>query len=196
MAQELIMASLELTRHELISQELDKAVLAGKLIPEAVADLANIYGPRCTVTDGTVLLDGKPLPEAVEKIIGERDYVRPQPKAEVTVRADVEARALAGNVSAHGLLMKDLGKADYDAWCKRHNAKPGVVAIKADDNNKEQAAARKNNPWAQLRDENGKINPAAQARIASIISGIGSTKAAALAKAAGMTLDGRKLRGA
>ncbi len=184
---------LNLGKAELLARALDRAAAAGKLQPSAIPDALELLKSKVVVdtTLNACLIDGESLDDGVAKWIEARPHVRPQAASEITARADLEARALAGNVSAHGLLMKDLGKADYDAWCKRTGAVPGKKAVNADDGDKQQ---HKNNPWATLRDANGKVDPASQARVTGIIGSLGPKVAAELAKAVDRTLDGRPLR--
>jgi len=186
-----------LTKHERLAREFDGLVLANKLRPEVAPDLVAIFGPRCIVNDKDVLLDGLDLKSAAEKIVADRPYAQPadavSPEASA-VSALVE-QARHGNVTAWSRLAKNHPAAFADL--KARGLKPGDLwtgngKIETPDKNKSRSH-HASNPFAALRDANGKIDPAAAARVASVITGLGATKAAALAKAAGVTLDGRPL---
>ncbi len=128
-----------------LEQSVDRAILAGQIDVRARQDVLDIYGQRCKVdpTSLKITLDGKPLDEALAAIIAARPLWQPQgPSAEQTRLGEIEAAALAGNVSAHGALFKTMGRAAYDKWCDDHGSKAVKAAIKPADEE------GKNNPWS------------------------------------------------
>jgi hypothetical protein len=126
-------------RNELLWRALDKAVLKGKLRPDAVQLLHGMYAEKCKVINGDVTLLNLDMDEAVDAIIERMPLVQP-PKDDPTVsdRERVEAEALAGSVQAHGAIWKRfvaesggneaLGDAKYRDWCTSNKAKPGLKA--------------------------------------------------------------------
>jgi hypothetical protein len=169
-------------RNELLAQAGDRLVLAGKMVPSAVADLVTMFGPKCVVDTllNAVTLNGDSLDDAVAKELAKRDYWKPVSKDDpaVSARADLEAGALSGNVTMHGRLMKALGEADYRAWCKTHGAQAGRAAkVNEEDHSK--------NPFATGDTK----------EMARIIKVLGTVKAASMARSAGRSISGQPLRG-
>lgn len=68
-----------------------------------------------------------------------------------------------------------------------------VEDARATEKPKTKAGDRRENPWYFLRDTKGKLDPEAQKECAAKIRALGSARAAALARQAGVTLDGRPL---
>ena len=145
-------------------------------------------------SSATVQLNGLPLDKALTKIVSERPLWQPTGDNPALAAArELEAAALAGDVTAHGKLYTSLGsnKAErdqrYAAWCKEHGAKAGKAAV-----DKAAAAAdddEKNNPWSAANwnvTEQGRIVrtlgiAVAQRLSASQGSSIGATKPAKVA---------------
>ena len=126
-------------RNELLWRALDKAVLQGKLRPDAVQLLHGLYADKCKVVDGDVTLLNLDLPEAVDAIIERMPLVQlPKDDPTVNERERVEQEALQGSVAAHGAMWKrfvaesggneKLGDAKYQLWCAANKAKPGLNA--------------------------------------------------------------------
>jgi hypothetical protein len=181
-------------KNELLHQALDRACLRGALRVEAVKDAMDLYGDKCLVdeTNLDVTLNGLPLDEAVEKLIEDRPLWRPTgPDPQVEARKQLEAEALAGSVSAHGRLFKQLGKAGYDAWKLKHAAQPGKVAAPTDNTNTD---TDPKNPFVGFRDASGKVDPVKAAIVAARIKSDGIAVVTKLAKEAGVTLGGYPLR--
>jgi len=128
----------EAGKNELLLQAIDRAVLGGKLKIEAARDCYDLYSKACLVDAATlqITLDGLPLDDALATVIKERPLWQPSgPDARVIAQNELEAAALAGNVSAHGKLFRAMGKPAYDAWVAKHAAKPGAPGKGADDKN-------------------------------------------------------------
>lgn len=169
-------------RPELLARAADRAVLAGKLTESAAADVVALFAQKCVV-DSTlkiVTLNGKSLDEGLADEIAARPHWQPvEARPEIAARADLEARAMSGNVSAHGLLMRELGQADYAAWCKKHGAAPGKKVEQTNENAADQKAKedRRGNPWSR---EGWNVS-----RQGVLVRTLGVAKAAEIARAAG-----------
>jgi hypothetical protein len=182
-------------KNELLHQALDRAVLRGAMRVDAVADAMDLYGDKCLVDEKNldVTLNGLPLDAAVEKLLETRALWRPQgPDPVVEARKQLEAEALAGSVSAHGRLFKQLGKAGYDEWKLKHAAQPGKAAVAATDNTNTDIDPK--NPFYNFRDAAGKVDPVKAALVAARIKSDGIAVVTKLAKDAGVTLGGYPLR--
>jgi hypothetical protein len=182
-------------KNELLHQALDRAVLRGAMRVEAVADAMDLYGDRCLVDEKNldVTLNGLPLDAAVEKLLETRVLWRPQgPDPQVEARKQLEADALAGSVSAHGRLFKELGKTAYDQWRAKNGAQPGKTAVAATDNTNTDVDPK--NPFVGFRDAAGKVDPVKAALVAARIKSDGIAVVTKLAKDAGVTLGGYPLR--
>jgi hypothetical protein len=191
---------------------LDKQVLAGKMIPKAVDDLYDAFENQCEVsaTENAVFLNGKPLDEAVAELVAARPWLappKPQGPSEGDRLAAIQASALAGNVTDHGRLVKEMGQAAYDKWREANKAQPGkdasagpdviaemeatIAALKA---GKAVAAPVKvngvdpvspsRNPW---RKENWNLT-----RQGEVVRALGVAKAGEIAKAAGSFVGATK----
>jgi hypothetical protein len=128
---DLDLANSKYGKNELLHKAIDRAVLRGAMRIEAARDALDMYGEKCLVDekDLSVTLNGLPLDEALEKIISERKLWQPTgDDPAVKARSELEAAALAGSVTAHGQLFKELGSAGYEAWKKQHAAAPGKAA--------------------------------------------------------------------
>jgi hypothetical protein len=95
----------------------------------------------------------------------------------VKARSELEAAALAGSVTAHGALWKQLGDVAYENWKKTHAAAPGKKAADAKgDGAGDDSGA---NPWGSGP---GQWNITKQG---ALVKALGEAKAAGIAKAAG-----------
>ncbi len=189
-------------RNELLWRALDKAALKGKLRPDAIQLLHDMYADKCKIINGDITLLNLDLAEAVDAIIDRMPLVQP-PKDDPAVneRERIEAEALQGSVQAHGALWKKfvaqsggnerLGDAKYREWCDTNKAKPGIKAAVDDAAVKvgELDAAdllkvgASTNPWSaegwNLTSQGSafKADPALAARLAKAAgSHIGATK--------------------
>ncbi len=189
----------------LLLQALEQQVLAGKLLPKAVFDLYDALDGECEVspTENTVFINNKPIAEAVAEAVAERPWVAP-PKPEGPTAderlAQLQADALAGNVSKHGELYKVMGAEAYEKWRTGNKAAPGKDASAGPDviaeleakiaelkTGKAVAAPVKingadptypsRNPW---RKENWNLT-----RQGEVVRALGVAKAGEIAKAAG-----------
>jgi hypothetical protein len=169
-------------KNELLHQALDRAVLRGAMRVEAVPDAMDLFGDKCTVDPAhlDVTLNGLSLDAAVEKLIEDRPLWRPQgPDPTVVAQKELEAAALAGNVSAHGRLFKSMGKVAYDQWRAKHAAQPGKAADEAAAAAAAAAGAddkTRDNPWLA-----GNWNATRQGQI---VRSLGIEAAQRIAKAA------------
>ena len=117
-----------------------KDALNAEIVARIIAD-----GVRHTDT-GWTDRNGVALKDAIRKRV-ETD--KPQwgvPKIENAL----QAQALAGNVSAHGRLYKELGDVAYKTFCETHGAAPGKVAATAVEH--ANGGAKKvsaSNPWSK-----------------------------------------------
>ncbi|HUZ34024.1 MAG TPA: hypothetical protein VMV19_18235 [Xanthobacteraceae bacterium] len=167
---------LHLGKNELLARAADRAVLAGKLVPSAAADLTEMFRQKCIVdtTLNTVTLDGKSLDDAVAAEIAKHPHWQPENSGapEIKARTDLEEKALAGSVTAHGLLLRSLGKSDYEKWLTKTGAKPGKAVNDGE---------HSDNPWAP--------GPSfSVTKQGKILRALGEDKARAMAKAAGVEL--------
>jgi hypothetical protein len=182
----------EYGKNELLHQAIDRAVLGGRMRIEAAKDALDMYGNKCVVDEKTlqITLQGLPLDKALEKIIAGRPLWQPlADDPALKARSELEAAALAGNVSAHGALWKQLGDAGYAAWKKAHAATPGKAAAKGDetkpDADKIEAKGFNGpNPWKAES-----WNVTAQGKL---VAAIGETAAAGIAKSAKSFLGATK----
>ncbi len=161
-------------RPELLARAADRAVKAGKLAASATSDVVQILANKCIVDSklNCVLLNGKSLDEGLADEIAKRLHWQTVPAdLKVVARADLEARALKGELTAHGLLMRELGATEYDKWRIQNGSTPGKPAITAEQ--KEKA----DNPWSAAG-----WNVTRQAQL---VRASGLEKAAQIAKAAG-----------
>ena len=176
---------------------------------EAAKDCLDMYSDKCVVDEKTlqITLNGLPLDAALEKIIAQRPLWQPTgDDPAVKERSELEAAALAGSVTAHGALWKQLGDTGYAAWKKKHLAAPGRKA--AGDAAAEAAAAagedpglRSTNPFHRLRKPDGTIDKAVEAQIGGMIAAMGHKKVTDIARAAkspaaplGLSLTGLPLK--
>jgi hypothetical protein len=66
-------------------------------------------------------IDGLDLDAAIDKILVERPIFAAREAApEIKAQADLEAKALAGNVTAYAQLSKQLGPTAFAAWRAKH----------------------------------------------------------------------------
>lgn len=117
----------KIDRDELLMQALERKVFQGKLRPEAVELLHELYGNKCQIIDNEITLLGKSMDDALDTVIAKMPLVRPVPGADPKIEAqkELEAQALAGSVTAHGQLYKELGAIGYEQWKRKHAALPG-----------------------------------------------------------------------
>lgn len=186
----------EYDKNILLREAIDRAVLAGKMKVEAVKDCYDLYATKCLVDGDTlqITLDGLPLDDAVAKIIEKRPLWQPSgPDPRVVAQQELEAAALAGNVTAHGRLARTMGQTAYDAWRAKHAVKPGQAAVAATDNTNTDVDPK--NPFVGFRDAaTGKVDPAKSAIVAALIKSAGIAHVTRLAKEANCTLGGYPLR--
>jgi hypothetical protein len=196
-------------RNELLHQAIDRAVLRGAMRIEAAKDALDMYGDKCLVDEKSlqITLNGLPLDEALEKIIAQRPLWQPHgDDPAVMARAELEAAALAGSVTAHGQLFKELGAAGYEAWKASYLAAPGRkaavdAAAAAAKGNGEDSSLHSTNPFHRLRKPDGSIDKAIEAQIAKMITAMGHKKVVEIARAAkspaapmGLSLTGLPLK--
>jgi hypothetical protein len=174
-------------RDEMLHLALDRAVRRGALRVEAVKDAMDLYAGKSVIDEKTmeITLNGRPLDEALVRIIEQRKLWQVTGDDPVVkARGELEAAALAGNVSAHGQLWKQLGDAGYEAWKKAHRAAPGKPA--ADDGRK------RNADGTFIADDDAETNPFKKAAWSLTAQGQIAKRdpalAARLAKAAGIAL--------
>jgi hypothetical protein len=181
MSKELDLELAEYGKNEMLLQAIDRAVLGNRMKVEAAKDCYDLYAKSCVVDPETmqVTLDNLPLDQGLARIIEKRPLWQPTgPDPRAVAQQELEGAALAGNVSAHGRLLRTLGAEKYQQWCKDHAAKPGKVADEA------AAAAAlanaddktKDNPWLAE-----KWNVTKQAQI---VRALGIEAAQRIAKAA------------
>jgi hypothetical protein len=171
-------------KNELLHQAIDRAVLGGRMRIEAAKDCLDMYGDKCVVDEKTlqITLQGLPLDKAVEKIIESRPLWKPTgDDPALKARSELEAAALAGSVTAHGALWKQLGDVAYENWKKQHAAAPGKKG-KAEGASDDDAG-----------DDGSEFNPWSQAgwnltKQGQVVKALGETKAAAIAKKVGSHL--------
>ena len=182
MADDLINARNVMAGPELFERAIDRAITNGKMNGEARSLMVELYRGKVIVDPkvGTVEIDGLDLDAAIDKILVERPiFAAREATPEIRAQADLEAKALAGNVTAYAQLSKQLGPTAFAAWRAKHgNINAGQRPKAAD---KVDPA----NPWSGDGDR--------AAQLAIIRAPGGAAKAAALAKAAGKTLGGRPL---
>jgi len=129
-------------RNELLWRALDKAALKGKLRPDAIQLLHDMYADKCKIIDGEITLLNLDLPEAIDAIVARMPLVQPIKDDPAIADAErLENEALQGSVQAHGALWKkfvaqsggneSLGDAKYREWCDTNKAKPGLKAADA-----------------------------------------------------------------
>jgi len=126
-------------RNELLWRALDKAALKGKLRPDAIQLLHDMYADKVKIINGEITLFHLDLAEGVDEVIARMPLVQP-PKdgPAIAERERVEQEALQGSVAAHGAMWKRffaqaggnerLGDAAYREWCDTNKAKPGLKA--------------------------------------------------------------------
>jgi hypothetical protein len=124
-------------------------------------------------TTGDLLHNGDNM--AADKFIEGLRKTRPQYFPDV-VADNLQRDALAGNVTAHGRLSRQLGDVQYAEWCKANGAAPGKAAT-VEKTNETGHKSKSTNPWSAdgwdfLRQQ-------------SITKSLGAAKAAELAAAAG-----------
>jgi hypothetical protein len=189
MSKELDLELAEYGKNEMLLQAIDRAVLGNRMKVEAAKDCYDLYAKSCVVDPETmqVTLDNLPLDQGLARIIEKRPLWQPTgPDPRAVAQQELEGAALAGNVSAHGRLLRTLGAEKYQQWCKDHAAKPGKVADEA------AAAAAlanaddktKDNPWLAE-----KWNVTKQAQI---VRALGVEAAQRIAKAAGSYIGSTK----
>ena len=151
MSKELDLELAEYGKNEMLLQAIDRAVLGGRMKIEAAQDCYDLYAKSCVVDPATLqsTLENLPINEGLAKIIDKRPLWKPSgPDPRAVAQQELEGAALAGNVSAHGKLLRTLGKERYAQWCKEHAAKPGKVADEAAAAAAADAADKtKDNPW-------------------------------------------------
>lgn len=123
----------KLRNNNLLLGALEKQVLAGNLVPSAVHDLYDAWENECEVspTENQVFMDNTPLDKAVEDRVKARPFLAPAKSAGPTDAdklAELQASALAGNVTSHGQLAKQMGADAYEAWRIKNKAAPGKDA--------------------------------------------------------------------
>jgi hypothetical protein len=195
MSKELDRELAEYDKNILLREAIDRAVLGGKMKVEAVKDCYDLYSTKCLVDGDTlqITLDGLPLDDAVAKIIEKRPLWQPSgPDPRVVAQQELEAAALAGNVTAHGRLARTMGQTAYDAWRAKHAVKPGQAAVAATDDTKTDVDPK--NPFVGFRDAAGKVDPVKSVIVAARIKSDGIAAVTKLAKEAGVTLGGYPLR--
>jgi hypothetical protein len=154
---------------------------------EQASTMAKAYSERFVYDGATLSFNGKPVTAARDDVIAhfkEHKLNFLLPKAGDTEQPDVDpdllASARAGNKTARAQIYKQTGDlAKTDALIAQKPA-----ADKGDDD-------ASKNPW---RAKNFRSDKDAQARASGIIRRLGTATAANLARAAGVTLDGRPLR--
>jgi len=155
MSKELDLELAEYGKNEMLLQAIDRAVLGNRMKIEAAKDCYDLYSTKCVVDPETlqVTLENLPLDKGLEAIIEKRPLWKPTgPDPRAVAQQELEATALAGNVSAHGRLHRTLGPERYQQWCKDHAAKPGKAADEVAAATAAAAAANgddktKDNPW-------------------------------------------------
>lgn len=127
------------------------------------------------------------------------NIIRPEQKgANDTTPPEVDAalvaEALAGSLTAKGRVL-DAMKLDphNPASVIRVDAFLAEAKAKANGGDKPDLT-HANNPFTKLRTKDGKIDPAVQRQVESMIARIGARKTAAIAASAGMTITGLPLR--
>jgi hypothetical protein len=176
--------------NQLLLEAAERAVMAGKLTPTAVADVLAIYSSKCIVDKGGVVsLNGKSLDDALDDLIAQRPHWKPAQTVDSS-RADIETlktQACAGNLTAFGRLKGRLSPEEFAEWQSKTGAQPGRVAVtpRTDEQRKAGAAI---NPWL---DDSATAN----ARRAEFIRQNGAKASAEMARAAGRTLGGKPLPG-
>jgi hypothetical protein len=191
MSKELDLELAEYGKNEMLLQAIDRAVLGGRMKVEAAKDCYDLYSTKCVVDPETcqVTLDNLPIDEGLTRVIKGRPlWVPSGPDPRAVAQTELENAALAGNVSAHGRLLRTLGAEKYQQWCKDHAAKPGKVADEA------AAAAAlanaddktKDNPWSS---EPGKWSVTRQGQV---VRALGIEAAQRIAKAAGSYVGATK----
>lgn len=164
---------------------LEKKAFANVIVPAAVEVLHGMVAGSAQVISNEICfrVDGKMLniDETVDALLKKHGALfapvaaaGPDPD---TVKLDaIKERALAGNVTAHGALYKELGPDGYDAW-KKENA---AVAGKAAATKANGSGGGEPNPWSA-----DGWNLTAQGKV---VRALGEAKASAMARAAGVTL--------
>lgn len=169
---------------------LEKQAFGGVIVPGAVELLHNTVAASAQVINGEICfnVDGKMLnvEETTAALLkAHRALFAPVKAADPdpdTIKLDaIKERAAAGNVTAHGELYKQLGPEGYEAWKAENGATPGKRPVgRPRTHDKDETI----NPWSadhwNITDQ-GKI-----------IRALGPEKAAAMAKAAGVTIGATK----
>lgn len=126
-------------KNELLMRALEKAALKGKIRPDAIELVHNIYCDKCKIIDGEITLGNLPLDEGVDAIIQRMPLVQPPKDDPHKAEAErLEQEALQGSVSAHGAMYRRflaesgnnarLADARYREWCDQNRAAPGKKA--------------------------------------------------------------------
>lgn len=137
----------------------------------------------------------------------EREYpfLVPTPTSEgqqAAIDPELLAKAAAGNKTAEGAICRALN--DDVAATEKLIAAERAKATSGDDKEFEEfkrwkasrsdgAGKSSTNPFIGLRDKSGRIVPEQMKKVASLIRAVGTAKSAAIAKSAGLRLDGSSI---
>lgn len=173
---------------ELLARAFDRAVIAGKMTASAVPDAVALLKHSVIVNAklGTVEIDGLDLDAAVALEIEKRPHWRASGDTPAnTERADLMAKAAAGNLTAYAKLKSTMPAKEFEAWQTKTGAQPGRVASAP---NKDAGKVDKDNPWTI-------DGPAGNAARADFIRKHGAAESVAKAREANRTLGGKPLPG-
>jgi hypothetical protein len=141
--------AIDFGRNETIAQTVDELMTEGVIRTDARDSLnaeivARIIADGVKHTDtGWTDRNGVAIKDAIRKRV-ETD--KPQwgvPKIE----NDLQAQALAGNVTAHGRLHHELGDVAYKTFCETHGAAPGKATTEHVNGVAKKVSAT--NPWSK-----------------------------------------------